>query len=91
MTNGPASVPHYRESSMGMMRSGCCSHLAVATAREKLVLSYPRLDPATSRPRIPSFLLLEHAGATNFKALEDKIRDAQVGCRSRWCAMWRSR
>jgi ATP-dependent helicase/DNAse subunit B len=50
--------------------------LATATAREKLVLSYPRLEPATSRPRIASFLLLEHAGATSFKALEDKIRDA---------------
>lgn len=48
--------------------------LAAAAAREKLVLSYPRLEPATSRPRIPSFLLLEHAGATSFKALEDKIR-----------------
>lgn len=50
--------------------------LAVAAAREKLVLSYPRLEPATSRSRIASFLLLEHAGATSFKALEDKIRDA---------------
>jgi ATP-dependent helicase/DNAse subunit B len=48
--------------------------LAAAAAREKLVLSYPRLEPTTSRPRIPSFLLLEHAGTISFKALEDKIR-----------------
>jgi ATP-dependent helicase/DNAse subunit B len=45
--------------------------LAVAAAREKLVLSYPRLEPATSRPRIASFLLLEYAGAANFKVLEE--------------------
>lgn len=46
--------------------------LAVAAAREKLVLSYPRLEPATSRPRIASFLLLEYAEATNFKVLEER-------------------
>jgi ATP-dependent helicase/nuclease subunit B len=46
--------------------------LAVAAAREKLVLSYPRLEPATSRPRIASFLLLEYAGAANFKVLEER-------------------
>jgi RecB family exonuclease len=48
--------------------------LTTATARERLVLSYPRLEPATSRPRIASFLLLEHAGTTSFKALEDHAR-----------------
>ena len=44
--------------------------LASAAAREKLVLSYPRLEPATSRPRLASFLLLEYAGAASFQALE---------------------
>ncbi len=48
--------------------------LAVAAAGEKLVLSYPRLEPATSRPRLASFLLLEHAGATSFPALEKQAR-----------------
>jgi RecB family exonuclease len=31
--------------------------LVCGTARDRLVLSYPRLDPATARPRIASFLL----------------------------------
>jgi ATP-dependent helicase/DNAse subunit B len=48
--------------------------LAVAAAREQLVLSWPRLEPATSRPRLASFLLLEHAGATSFPALEKQAR-----------------
>jgi ATP-dependent helicase/nuclease subunit B len=48
--------------------------LAVAAAGEKLVLSYPRLEPATSRPRLASFLLLEHAGATSFPDLEKLAR-----------------
>ena len=46
--------------------------LATAAARERLVLSYPRLDPATSRPRLASFLLLEYAGAASFQALEKR-------------------
>jgi len=48
--------------------------LAVAAAREELVLSWPRLEPATSRPRLASFLLLEHAGATSFPDLEKQAR-----------------
>jgi ATP-dependent helicase/DNAse subunit B len=48
--------------------------LAVAAAGEKLVLSWPRLEPATSRPRLASFLLLEHVGATSFPALEKQAR-----------------
>ncbi|NWF53878.1 MAG: exodeoxyribonuclease V subunit gamma [Syntrophaceae bacterium] len=32
--------------------------LALGAAREKLILSYPRLDPSTGRERIPSFFLL---------------------------------
>jgi RecB family exonuclease len=44
--------------------------LATGAARDKLVLSYPRLEPSTWRPRIASFLLLEYAGANNFKTLD---------------------
>ena len=32
--------------------------LALGSAREKLILSYPRLDPSSGRNRIPSFFLL---------------------------------
>jgi RecB family exonuclease len=46
--------------------------LATAAAGDKLVLSYPRLEPATSRPRLASFLLLEYAGAAGFQALETR-------------------
>ena len=44
--------------------------LAGGMAREKLVLSFPRLEAATARPRVPSFLLLEATGAKDFKTLE---------------------
>jgi RecB family exonuclease len=46
--------------------------LTTAAAREKLVLGYPRLEPSTSRPRLASFLLLEYAGAKNFRALDER-------------------
>jgi len=44
--------------------------LACGSAREQLVLSYPRLDAGTARPRVPSLLLLDATGASDFKALE---------------------
>jgi ATP-dependent helicase/DNAse subunit B len=44
--------------------------LATGMAREQLVLSYPRLDPGTARPRVPSFLLLDATHAPDFRALE---------------------
>ncbi len=47
--------------------------LSRATAREQLVLGYPRIEPATARPRVPSFLLLEHTGAKDFKALDKLV------------------
>jgi RecB family exonuclease len=46
--------------------------LACAAARDRLVLSYPRLEAGTGRPRVPSFLLLETTGAANFKALVER-------------------
>ena len=56
----------------GYDEEGLLFSLAVAAACEKLVLSYPRLEPATSRPRLASFLLLEYAGAASFQSLEDR-------------------
>ena len=50
--------------------------LATGAARTKLVLSYPRLEPATARPRVPSFLLLELTGAKDFKALDELVENA---------------
>jgi RecB family exonuclease len=47
--------------------------LACGMARDRLVLSFPRIDPATAKPRVPSFLLLELTGAKDFKALEKLI------------------
>jgi RecB family exonuclease len=46
--------------------------LTTGAAREKLVLGYPRLEPSTSRPRMASFLLLEHTGAKSFQALDER-------------------
>jgi ATP-dependent helicase/DNAse subunit B len=46
--------------------------LTTETAREKLVLTYPRLEPSTSRPRVASFLLLEYVGTNNFRALDER-------------------
>ncbi len=46
--------------------------LTMEAAREKLVLSYPRLEPLTSRPRMASFLLLEYAGTRNFHELDER-------------------
>jgi len=44
--------------------------LAVGSAREKLILSYPRLDPSTGRERIPSFFLLRVAEALCGKVMD---------------------
>ena len=44
--------------------------LAVGSAREKLILSYPRLDPSSGRERIPSFFLLRVAEALSGEAMD---------------------
>ena len=44
--------------------------LAVGSARRKLVLSYPRLDPSSGRERIPSFFLLRVAEALGGEAMD---------------------
>ncbi|HEV8309354.1 MAG TPA: PD-(D/E)XK nuclease family protein [Methylomirabilota bacterium] len=38
--------------------------LAAAAAQARLVLTYPRIDPLSGRPRVPSFFLLRVAEAT---------------------------
>ncbi len=49
--------------------------LAVNSARERLTLSYPRLDPSSGRERVPSFFLLRaaealHGGKIDYRGLE---------------------
>lgn len=56
-------------------------HLAVAAANEKLVVSYPRMDVAEARPRVPSFYALElpraiQGSLPELKKFEDQTRDA---------------
>jgi len=54
-------------------------HLAVAAARDRLVVSYPRMEVAEARPRVPSFYALELPRAVEgslpeLKAFEDRAR-----------------
>ncbi|MBZ5632908.1 MAG: PD-(D/E)XK nuclease family protein [Acidobacteriia bacterium] len=56
-------------------------HLAVASARDRLVVSYPRMEVAEARPRVPSFYALELPRAVEgslpeLKAFEDRAREA---------------
>jgi len=56
-------------------------HLAVAAARDRLVVSYPRMEVAEARPRVPSFYALELPRAVEgslpeLKTFEDRARDA---------------
>ena len=56
-------------------------HLAVAAARERLIASYPRMEVAEARPRVPSFYALELPRAVEgslpeLKAFEDRAREA---------------
>jgi len=56
-------------------------HLAVAAANEKLVVSYPRMDVAEARPRVPSFYALElpraiQGSLPELKRFEEQTRDA---------------
>ncbi len=46
--------------------------LAVSAATELLILSYPRLDPATARPRIPSVFMLRTLEAMTRKPQDYK-------------------
>jgi CRISPR/Cas system-associated exonuclease Cas4 (RecB family) len=56
-------------------------HLAVAAARDCLVVSYPRMEVAEARPRVPSFYALElpraiEGSLPELKTFEDRARDA---------------
>ena len=56
-------------------------HLAVAAARDRLVASYPRMDVAEARPRVPCFYALELPRAVEgslpeLKEFEDRAREA---------------
>jgi len=56
-------------------------HLAVAAARDRLVASYPRMEVAEARPRVPSFYALELPRAVEgslpeLKTFENCARDA---------------
>jgi ATP-dependent helicase/nuclease subunit B len=56
-------------------------HLAVAAASAKLVVSYPRMDVAEARPRVPSFYALElpraiQGALPELKKFEERTREA---------------
>src|ERR1043166_7512316 len=56
-------------------------HLAVAAARERLIASYPRMDVAEARPRVPSFYALElpraiEGSLPELSAFERRAREA---------------
>jgi CRISPR/Cas system-associated exonuclease Cas4 (RecB family) len=59
--------------------------LAVAAARDRLVVSYPRMDVAEARPRVPSFYALELPRAIEGKLpeLEEFERCAREACPAR--------
>jgi len=65
-------IPRGREEETMLFRLACDA------ARERLVLTFPRLEPATGRPRVPSVFLLETLGAANFTALEKDPRVRRV-------------
>jgi ATP-dependent helicase/DNAse subunit B len=56
-------------------------HLAIAAAREKLIASYPRMEVAEARPRVPSFYALElpralHGAVPELEVFEKQARNA---------------
>jgi ATP-dependent helicase/nuclease subunit B len=59
--------------------------LAVAAARDRLVVSYPRMDVAEARPRVPSFYALELPRAVEGRLpeLEEFERRAREACPAR--------
>jgi CRISPR/Cas system-associated exonuclease Cas4 (RecB family) len=65
-------------------------HIAVAAARDRLVVSYPRMEVAEARPRVPSFYALElpraiEGSLPELTAFEDRAREAAPG-RLNWPA-----
>lgn len=67
-----------------------CLVLAVGAARERAVLSYPRIDVEHARPRVPSFYALEAVRAVegqlpSFEGLQRKA-ESSAGLRLAWPA-----
>jgi len=52
--------------------------LACDAANEKLVITFPRIEPATGRPRVASALLLDLLGVPNFAEMEKDTRVRKV-------------
>jgi superfamily I DNA/RNA helicase len=52
--------------------------LACEAATERLVITFPRIEAANGRPRVPSALLLEALGVRNFAALDADKRVRKV-------------
>lgn len=52
--------------------------LACDAATERLVITFPRIEPATGRPRVASALLLDTLGVANFTLLEKDARVRKV-------------
>ncbi len=56
-------------------------HLALAAARDRFIASYPRMDVAEARPRVPSFYALElpralQGALPKLKDFEDRARES---------------
>jgi ATP-dependent helicase/DNAse subunit B len=56
-------------------------HMAVGTARDRLIASYPRMEVAEARPRVPSFYALElpraiYGAVPELNAFEREAREA---------------
>ncbi|HEY4360431.1 MAG TPA: PD-(D/E)XK nuclease family protein [Bryobacteraceae bacterium] len=65
-------------------------HLAVAAAGERFIVSYPRMDVAEARPRVPSFYALElpkarEGALPKLKEFERRTREA-AAARLNWPA-----
>ena len=59
-------------------------HLAVAAASERFIASYPRMDAAEARARVPSFYALElpralEGALPKLKEFEARTREAALG------------
>jgi len=65
VSEDPLLLDEYREplplprSNQLVDRERLLLHIAAAAARDRLVVSYPRMDVAQSRPRVPSFYAIE--------------------------------
>jgi len=58
--------------------------LAVQSAREKLVLTFPRIEPQSARMRVPSYFLLRSMEAIrgeffDFDRLDESVRKGRIG------------